>query len=101
MRIAIFFGNDQLSHIGGKNIHVAIFDMENDQVKGVENKILKERSVDGVLFFLQSECIDEIYVSEIDKATQKRLRSVGITSKTSSMLKNDKLFNTLYILPQA
>ncbi len=99
MKIAIFYENDKLSYLMGKKSRISIFDVQGDRVNGVENLKIETDSMDKMLGALKGKHIDEVYVSEMDNECKDKLSAAGIKIKTASMLINDKLFNSLYILP--
>lgn len=99
MKIAIFYENDKLSYLMGKKTKISIFDMQDEMVNGVENITIEPSTMDQLMIALKGKYIDEVYVSEIDRESRNKLTAEGIKIKTAHMLRNDKLFNSLYILP--
>lgn len=99
MKIAIFYENDRLSYLMGKKSRISIFDVQDDRVNGVENIKIETDSIDTMLTVLKGKQIDEVYVSEMDNECKNQLIAAGIKIKTAPMLINNKLFNSLYMLP--
>lgn len=99
MKIAVFYENDKLSYLMGKKSRISIFDVQDDRVNGVENIKIEANSMDQMLSVLKEKSIDEVYVSEINNECENKFKAIGIKIKTAPMLRDDKLFNSLYILP--
>ncbi len=99
MKIAIFYENNRLSYPTRKKMKISIFDIQNEIVNGVENITIEPGTMDQLLVALKEKNIDEVYISEIDDESRNKLTTEGIKVKTADMLRNDKLFNSLYTLP--
>lgn len=100
-RKAFFISGERLTSIEHKKKILVIFDMSRDEVVGVETVDIEDRfvSTEELLLFLQKKYIRVIYVSEIDSKTENLFLDSGLVVKTSMTIKNDKLFNSLYLSP--
>lgn len=95
MKVAVFTKNNELASLHEENIHVIIFNMEEDKVVGVENRILEKHTNHSIINWLYYKSINQIYIMEIDDQVYLELNSKGVKVKTLESLKNDKLYNTL------
>ncbi len=97
MKIAVLFEKDKLSNFGSENSKILIFEIENNFVVGAETiDPGKELNADR-LFILKKKQVDEIYLSAINDELKEKISLLRMRVKTSDMLVNDKLFNSLYI----
>lgn len=100
-RKAFFISEEKLTTLDNEKKMLVIFDMSHDMVVGVETININGKfvSVEELLLFLQKKYIHVIYVSEIDNEMENMLLNSGVAVKTAVTLKDDKLFNSLYLSP--
>lgn len=100
-RKAFFISEEKLTTLDNEKKMLVIFDMSHDMVVGVETINIDDKfvSVEELLLFLQKKYIHVIYVSEIDNEMENMLSNSGVAVKTAATLKDDKLFNSLYLSP--
>lgn len=100
-RKAFFISGEKLTNIDSKKKILVIFDTNRDMVVGVETINMDDKfvSVEELLLFLQKKYIRVIYVSEMDNERENLFSKFGVSVKTAVMLKDDRLFNSLYFSP--
>lgn len=99
MKIAIFLKNNELTVLNETEVRVVIFDIEKDQVVGVESKNLERQSQDAIVSWLHSKSINQIYLLKIEDEIHNKIKLQGIQTKTLETLKDDRLYNTFAIFP--
>lgn len=95
MKVAIFIKNNEITFLHEENVHVVIFNMEDDKVVGVQHTVLEKQTNDSIISWLNLNCINQIYISEIEDQIHQKINTKGIQVKTIESLENDKLYNTL------
>lgn len=101
LRKAFFISAERLTSIENEKETLVIFDMNHDLVIGVETLYIKDKfaSIEELLLFLQKKYIHVIYVSEMDNKTKSICYKYSVEVRMAPLQKEDKLFNSLYLLP--
>jgi hypothetical protein len=100
-RKAFFISGDRLTNVTHEKETLVIFDLHNDMVAGVETVNIKNGpvSTEELLFFLRRKHIRTVCVSEMDSVTESMFLGSGIIVETLLTLKEDRLYNSLYLSP--
>ena len=100
-RKAFFISGDRLTNVTHEKETLVIFDLHNDMVAGVETVNIKNGpvSTEELLFFLRRKHIRTVCVSEMDSVTESMFLGSGIIVETLLKLKEDRLYNSLYLSP--
>lgn len=96
MKVAIFLKNNKVQAFNDSNIEIVIFELNNNQVVGVETITPKGNHRSERMQMMKYKGVNAIYLLEIENKYIKCLQKHNIKIITGEKLANDKLFNTLY-----
>ena len=79
-----------------KDVEILVFQIENNQVVGVESIELHNDRYENKIQFLKRLEINGVYLLEIEDECRRILQDNDNSVMTGEMLMDDKLFNSLY-----
>lgn len=92
-KIAIPTQNGKLSNEITESTVFNLFELENNNVVGVEHKKLKSSSANHTFLWLIAQSVTDLYIGEISKELKTKLTSFGIIVKTANELSENSFFN--------
>lgn len=93
-KIALLLKKNRHSDRHTEEGQIVVFNIEEGQVIGVENQIIRSRDINDLSLWALKKKIKEIYTPEVDEQIRSFFGKMGIHVRKYDELGDNKLFNT-------